>query len=210
MRKKGKKREFHVKWENYPENQATWEPEENMIDCHDLIKAFEDTNGSSSKVPSSSRKKRAAPADAESDAKETKKVRKESAKRAAPTDVTPEPPSNDDQGGDEQDLAQAAEEEAGDDVPDITYLKHDELPKEIHDLPTWDGLVELEHMEQNPDEGSDGPDADRNPIVYVMWKEGEGVAGQRSRHSSKDLIEKAPKMLLQYLLNHIKFRERKH
>ncbi|KAJ3336108.1 hypothetical protein HDU93_003639 [Gonapodya sp. JEL0774] len=184
-----KKRKFFVKWENYPESQATWEPESNMIDCDDLIATFMESRPDK---PTST-KKRSAPADG--GAPDSKKVKKESSKstKGAKADT---------------------EEETGfengtnaDDAPEFHYYSIEELPKEIRNLPSWDGLVELEHMEQNPEDEETRP-GDRNPIVYLLWTGGGDFAGSRSRHESKDLMDRCPRTLVQYLVDHIKFRQR--
>jgi len=41
MRVKGGKKEYLLKWQNYPDSENTWEPPENL-DCEDMIKAFEE------------------------------------------------------------------------------------------------------------------------------------------------------------------------
>lgn len=39
-RKVGKKNMYLVKWQDYPPSENTWEPEENLGNCDDLIKTF--------------------------------------------------------------------------------------------------------------------------------------------------------------------------
>merc|ERR1712150_70600 len=41
MRVKGGKKEYLLKWQNYPDRENTWGPPENL-DCEDMIKAFEE------------------------------------------------------------------------------------------------------------------------------------------------------------------------
>ena len=34
-------REYRVQWAGYPAAQATWEPQKNLIECHEAIRLFE-------------------------------------------------------------------------------------------------------------------------------------------------------------------------
>jgi len=39
---KGNKVQYYLKWKNYPEADNTWEPVDNLADCKDLIRDFEE------------------------------------------------------------------------------------------------------------------------------------------------------------------------
>lgn len=39
----GKKREYFIKWENYPEIENTWEPIENLANVKHLVKEYEES-----------------------------------------------------------------------------------------------------------------------------------------------------------------------
>ncbi|KAJ3337024.1 Chromobox protein 1 [Gonapodya sp. JEL0774] len=190
----GGKKMFFVKWENYPEKDATWEPEENMVDCDDLIEEFlSRPKGSSARTKSESgtSKKRASSTD--DTLPDFKKVRKDSKQNETPA---------------EADVGSKGEATDDEDVDELVYLNVDELPEDVRNLPSWDGLVELEHMEKNPDEEEDLASG-RNPIVFVVWVGGgDSIVGKRSKHETKALLDKCPKTLVKYLTNHIKFRVR--
>lgn len=70
MRIRNGKKEFLLKWRNYPDSENTWEPEANL-DCPDLIGEFED------KLKKKKEEKRRRQTEEEGSAKKKKKVAEE-------------------------------------------------------------------------------------------------------------------------------------
>ncbi|KAK0419583.1 hypothetical protein QR680_014219 [Steinernema hermaphroditum] len=54
-RKKGRKTEYLIKWKNYPSSDNTWEPEENCMQCTELIQEYKRKEGEKRKLRSSSK-----------------------------------------------------------------------------------------------------------------------------------------------------------